>query len=61
MSGGLKGGADGSYDCNGTDAQMFSFARGNGAIYVSGTNYCLDSGLSESTLTSWTTAGQRAH
>jgi hypothetical protein len=30
------------YDCNGTDAQKFSLKRGDGQVFVTGTNYCLE-------------------
>ncbi|GMK53993.1 hypothetical protein CspeluHIS016_0105790 [Cutaneotrichosporon spelunceum] len=30
------------YDCNGTAAQKFSLARGDGQVVVTGTNYCLE-------------------
>ncbi|KAF9446179.1 carbohydrate-binding module family 13 protein [Macrolepiota fuliginosa MF-IS2] len=34
------------YDCNGSQAQMWSIIRGNGTVRLSGTNYCLDAGSS---------------
>jgi len=34
------------YDCNGSQAQMWSIIRGSGMVHLSGTNYCLDAGSS---------------
>lgn len=39
-----------SYDCNGTGAQKWQLNKGNGAVKVAGTNFCLDAGSSESPL-----------
>jgi hypothetical protein len=37
----LAGEVDTSYDCNGTNAQQFNIARGDGQITVPGTLLCL--------------------
>ena len=39
---------DNSYDCNGTPAQNWVFAKGSTKVQLSGTNFCLDAGTSTS-------------